>query len=100
MKLYATVTSERATKGQGGNEYISIKLEGINKKYLGNLTLIIQEGQYELLLDNYTDIIFIGFPQGEGITKAKSQKGEDRCWLCSENPETCKHQGTLHSSEL
>ena len=30
MKLYATVTSERATKGQGGNKYlvIEIKVEG------------------------------------------------------------------------
>jgi len=26
MKLYATVTSERASKGQGGNEYITIDL--------------------------------------------------------------------------
>lgn len=26
MKLYATVTSERATKGQGGNEYIECKV--------------------------------------------------------------------------
>lgn len=26
MKLYATVTSERATKGQGGNKYINCNL--------------------------------------------------------------------------
>ena len=26
MKLYATTTSERASKGQGGNDYICIKL--------------------------------------------------------------------------
>lgn len=26
MKLYATITSERATKGQGGNKYIDCKL--------------------------------------------------------------------------
>lgn len=26
MKLYATVTSERASKGQGGNEYVNIDL--------------------------------------------------------------------------
>ena len=26
MKLYATVTSERASKGQGGNEWLAIKL--------------------------------------------------------------------------
>lgn len=28
MKLYATVTSERASKGQGGNDYIYIKIQG------------------------------------------------------------------------
>src|SRR5260221_12211558 len=27
MKLYATVTSERASKGQGGNKYLTIKLQ-------------------------------------------------------------------------
>lgn len=27
MKLYATVSSERATKGQGGNEYLEIELK-------------------------------------------------------------------------
>lgn len=26
MKLYATVTSERASKGQGGNEYLDIDI--------------------------------------------------------------------------
>ena len=26
MKLYATITSERATKGQGGNQFINIDL--------------------------------------------------------------------------
>lgn len=28
MKLYATVTSEKASKGQGGNEYLYIKIQG------------------------------------------------------------------------
>lgn len=32
MKLYATVTSERATKGQGGNEFITIELYGDDRK--------------------------------------------------------------------
>lgn len=32
MKLYATVTSERATKGQGGNDYILIELKGGSAK--------------------------------------------------------------------
>jgi hypothetical protein len=28
MKLYATITSERASKGQGGNEYVYIRVQG------------------------------------------------------------------------
>lgn len=28
MKLYASVQSERATKGQGGNDYLEIKISG------------------------------------------------------------------------
>lgn len=28
MKLYATVTSERASKGQGGNEFIQLEVQG------------------------------------------------------------------------
>ena len=43
MLLYATVTSERATKGQGGNEYICIKLvvqNGSKKDYpIGEIIL-------------------------------------------------------------
>jgi len=31
MKLYATVTSDRASKGQGGNEYIEIVLKNEDK---------------------------------------------------------------------
>ena len=31
MKLYATVTSERASKGQGGNKYLNVDLMGGDK---------------------------------------------------------------------
>lgn len=48
MKLYATTTSERATKGQGGNEYIHITLKDENQEpiffigYWGH-TLVIED---------------------------------------------------------
>ena len=32
MKLYSTITSERATKGQGGNEYLIIKVLNEDKE--------------------------------------------------------------------
>ena len=42
MKLYATVTSERATKGQGGNEHVTIELTAGNAKepvWMGSITM-------------------------------------------------------------
>lgn len=44
MKLYATVTSERASKGQGGNEYIEIILKVQDRvKPIGMLVLTYHE---------------------------------------------------------
>lgn len=37
MKLYATVTSERASKGQGGNEYLDIEIKDDNKEIIGKI---------------------------------------------------------------
>jgi hypothetical protein len=34
MKLYATTTSERASKGQGGNDFIEILVQDENQKAL------------------------------------------------------------------
>lgn len=34
MKLYATVTSERASKGQGGNDYLVINITNEHKNLL------------------------------------------------------------------
>ena len=34
MKLYATITSERATKGQGGNQFLNIIIRNENQEEL------------------------------------------------------------------
>jgi len=39
MKLYATTTSERASKGQGGNEYLKIEITDADKNLLGIIQL-------------------------------------------------------------
>lgn len=39
MKLYATTTSERATKGQGGNEYLRIEIMNEEGERLANITI-------------------------------------------------------------
>ncbi len=41
MKLYATVTSERASKGQGGNEYIDVDLLGKDGIWLGKFVFMV-----------------------------------------------------------
>lgn len=38
MKLYATTTSERASKGQGGNDFLSIKIQaGRDRKTISTI---------------------------------------------------------------
>ncbi len=59
MKLYAKATSDRATKGQGGNEYINIHLySGSEKDSRLNYTIeykmkgiIVRDDSYKILLD-------------------------------------------------
>jgi len=52
MKLYATTTSERASKGQGGNENLWIKLEvehdNGEREVFGEYNLSRQENYYVL----------------------------------------------------
>jgi hypothetical protein len=38
MKIYATVTSDRASKGQGGNEYIIVDLN-VGRERIGQIEL-------------------------------------------------------------
>lgn len=39
MKLYAITSSERASKGQGGNDYLNIKLYGKDQMHLATIHL-------------------------------------------------------------
>lgn len=83
MKLYATTTSERATKGQGGNRELDIlilaeKLNGIPTRS-EVLRLIVRNE------DNNLIIWLVNYETGESVPiigkdfieqKAKKQKGE------------------------
>ena len=40
MKLYAKTTSERASKGQGGNEFIEINITNEDKKNIYTLSVL------------------------------------------------------------
>lgn len=86
MKLYGTITSERATKGQGGNEYIHVTLKDETQKpkffigYWGH-TLVVEDtgtGKEVFRLE----------------TKGKRQKDELCCKCLDEgikNYNPCKH---------
>ena len=77
MKLYATTTSERATKGQGGNKYLIIEIkaerfEGIpTRANLYRLSLSDNNGKlYAELLKYSNHETIVLEPKGE------RQKGE------------------------
>lgn len=76
MKLYANTTSERASKGQGGNDYLAIKLTMLDDKkevqtFCKLYYHINEDGEYELLNEDTDEVIY---------TKGKRQKG--KCGIC------------------
>lgn len=82
MKLYATVTSERASKGQGG-EYLEISTSGKNKEPLWHISLLPvggKEGEYSLIISLAKEAKKEGgsYPYifTDTIRKGKRQKGE------------------------
>lgn len=81
MKLYATVTSERASKGQGGNDFLNIKLivDNGNRHEIGIVRLAPHLDGWMLVIDRSS----VGRERGsarvyeEVITlKGEKQKGE------------------------
>lgn len=91
MKLYATTTSERATKGQGGNKFISIDLmTGSTKEseIFATIRLNIINNVYTLWLDGEIVKERGIFEDGlmETRTKGERQKGE-LCENCGINPQ-------------
>lgn len=100
MKLYATVTSERASKGQGGNKHIVIELRAFDRDTpIGELCFYVTDDadgkpkQYMLTWrDNSWDDEVMILREGhedEGliqtaelppkVRKAKQQEGETGC---------------------
>jgi hypothetical protein len=72
MKLYATTTSERASKGQGG-EYLDITITtGKEKRKLWTLTVRESSSQFTLTAWNDVDNKY----QLSEISKGEKQKGE------------------------
>ena len=51
MKLYATTTSERASKGQGGNDFIEIQITDENEKAIYSL-IVMPHDEGHLIIEN------------------------------------------------
>lgn len=73
MKLYATITSERATKGQGGNEYLFIIVKDEKQETIFELQL--QSGYYRFWNNSNFKPWNENTPK-EIQQKAKRQKGD------------------------
>lgn len=91
MKLYATITSERASKGQGGNKYLFVDImagSSKNSERIAILRVEVEGERWRLRLRR---------PNGEyindwsGELKGKKQKGECRCICHSKVWEGIKH---------
>jgi len=106
MKLYATTTSERASKGQGGNKNLEIiikgqELEGIpTRQDLFRLTMEVENGSLTAKILDYIegeeillyprhilDDFDTSYPEFK--QKGKSQKGE-----------ICRHCGKIHKGDF
>jgi hypothetical protein len=87
MKLYATVTSERATKGQGG-KYLDINIKGDNGIELANIK-VTSSYPYEYNIDIFP-VVYDAYTAGSAyktkidikgngykVTQAKGKKQKD-----------------------
>lgn len=49
MKLYATITSERATKGQGGNEFLEIEIKNEKRETILEFSIKPEKNGYKMI---------------------------------------------------
>jgi hypothetical protein len=81
MKLYATTTSERATKGQGGNKYLSIEvLDGDKNIQRKTVKLDIWIDRHDHTILKYEDcmgnMLYHDITLEKEELKGKRQKGD------------------------
>ncbi len=78
MKLYATTTSERATKGQGGNEFLSTETSIVDEgvEYVVKVHITDHGDKYLLTILDNGEMIADRY-----IIKAEKKKDET-CEIC------------------
>lgn len=104
MKLYATTTSERASKGQGGNDYIETIITNDKKQIIYHITLLPYNDD-TMIIEHHSKCAEVQKKQGGGyfirydiallhLEDAK-QKGEKKkgeigntctCGMCEDVP--------------
>ena len=77
MRVYANITSERASKGQGGNEYLDIVITGAHQTELITLK-VVPDGSHYRITGWTHDNHYIELKIDENVAKGKRQKGEWR----------------------
>lgn len=85
MKLYATTTSERASKGQGGNKYLNIDILDEEENLIAYISVLSYNDKPTIKI--YYDIDLIEKPEmiGEYLSKAINIKGKkQKTAKCSE----------------
>jgi phosphoribosylamine-glycine ligase len=53
MKLYGQITSERASKGQGGNEFLSVQILDKNQNAILDINVRYKDTGHEVVLTKY-----------------------------------------------
>ena len=89
MELYATTTSERATKGQGGNEFIAINLYNDKKICFGSIEILPDESVW-VRCHGEKHFIVNQKQLNQFDTKDKKQKTVKTI---------CRHCGKIHKND-
>lgn len=81
MKLYAAVTSERATKFQGGQKFIEVYINDSNGCMVAKLTITVNKdsvGEITKASVDFAEHVYVNGNQwlGAEITKGEKQKDE------------------------
>lgn len=80
MKLYAITTSERASKGQGGNEYVNIEMfvgESKHPMFIGKVKMYIENDLYCVdYYPGYDNLDIKPLAKFINESKGKQKKGE------------------------
>lgn len=84
MKLYATVQSERASKGQGGNQFLKVDITGEHEETILSLEYLNNNGKMYLhsVIGDSMALTAVQDRIKESL-KGNNQKGENKYSVCS-----------------